>query len=78
MNTKSNKASVAWVGQTGTSFARSGADQDGLKGARKTYVKPVLECFGDVRDITLGPTFGAGESGCEGIFKVGAGGCPIP
>ena len=30
-----------------------------------TYQKPVLICYGDVRDITLGPTPGLGESGNE-------------
>lgn len=44
----------------------------------RQYQKPVLTCYGDVRDITLGPTFGGGESGCEGIFRVGPGGCPTP
>ncbi len=27
------------------------------------YEKPVLMCYGDVRDVTLGPTAGLGESG---------------
>lgn len=44
----------------------------------KPYQAPVLICYGDVRDITLGPTFGGGESGCEGLFRVGPGGCPPP
>lgn len=44
----------------------------------KQYEKPILICYGDVRDVTLGPTFGGGESGCEGIFRVGPGGCPTP
>jgi len=43
---------------------------------KKPYETPVLICHGDVRDITLGPTFGAGESGCEVIRRVGPGGCP--
>lgn len=30
-----------------------------------SYQKPVLHCYGDVRDITLGPTPGLGESGNE-------------
>ena len=30
-----------------------------------SYEKPVLICYGDVRDITLGPTPGLGESGNE-------------
>ena len=31
------------------------------------YEKPVLICYGDVRDITLGPSPGFGESG-SGVF----------
>lgn len=27
------------------------------------YQKPVLVVYGDVRDVTLGPTLGGGESG---------------
>jgi len=42
----------------------------------KVYEKPELIFYGDVRDVTLGPTFGGGESGCEGIRRVGPGGCP--
>ena len=33
-----------------------------LQGA-VAYQKPKLTCYGDVRDITLGPTPGLGESG---------------
>ncbi len=29
------------------------------------YETPVLRCYGDVRDVTLGPTVGIGESGNE-------------
>ena len=29
------------------------------------YETPVLVSYGDVRDVTLGPTGGVGESGCE-------------
>lgn len=39
----------------------------------KAYEKPVLICYGDVRDITLGPTTGTGESGCAAIFRPGPG-----
>lgn len=31
--------------------------------AKKPYSAPVLTCYGDVRDITLGPSIGVGESG---------------
>lgn len=33
----------------------------------ESYEKPVLVCYGDVRDITLGPSPGFGESGA-GVF----------
>ena len=38
-----------------------------LKGSQsKSYQKPVLTVYGDVRDVTLGPTLGGGESGNAG------------
>ena len=41
------------------------------------YEKPVLKCYGDVRDVTLGPTVGLGESGAVFQFcPQGAPGCP--
>jgi len=51
---------------------------DAIEVSDKPYEAPTLICYGDVRDITLGPTFGAGESGCEGLFRAGPGGCPPP
>lgn len=42
------------------------------------YVKPVLLAYGDVRDVTLGPTPGLGESGCECARRDGASAiCPV-
>lgn len=35
----------------------------------KVYEAPVLVSYGDVRDITLGPTIGQFESGCAGIRR---------
>ena len=35
------------------------------------YEKPLLIAYGDVRDITLGPTPGLGESGCEFVRRAG-------
>lgn len=35
----------------------------------KSYEKPVLISYGDVRDVTLGPTIGGGESGCAAVFR---------
>lgn len=32
---------------------------------KRHYTTPRLTCYGDVRDITLGPTIGVGESGNE-------------
>ena len=38
-----------------------------LQGAQhKPYQKPVLVVYGDVRDVTLGPSLGIGESGNAG------------
>lgn len=37
------------------------------------YQKPMLIPYGDVRDITLGPTLGATESGCANVFRPGSG-----
>jgi len=36
----------------------------------KAYQTPVLVAYGDVRDITLGPTNGEGESGAALFFRV--------
>lgn len=44
----------------------------------KVYQTPVLVNYGDVRDITLGPSIGGGESGCAAVFRNGPGGCPAP
>lgn len=38
--------------------------------APKEYEKPTLIAYGDVRDVTLGPTIGEGESGNAVIFRV--------
>ncbi|NND82634.1 MAG: lasso RiPP family leader peptide-containing protein [Gammaproteobacteria bacterium] len=37
--------------------------------AKANYEKPALTCYGDVRDITLGPTAGLGESGNALMFR---------
>lgn len=40
------------------------------------YEKPVLVAYGDVRDVTLGPTPGTLESGAEGsLCERGVGTC---
>jgi len=38
---------------------RSGASRT----CPKAYTSPLLVCLGDVRDLTLGGSFGAGDSG---------------
>ena len=35
------------------------------------YETPLLVSYGDVRDVTLGPTAGLGESGCEFARRAG-------
>ena len=45
--------------------------------AVKAYESPELICYGDVRDVTLGPTVGTGESGCE-VLAVGPPTLPCP
>lgn len=60
-------------------FANESADNaniDCVERSINTYEKPVLRAYGDVRDITLGPTVGEGESGCAFFFRSGPGGCP--
>lgn len=36
---------------------------------RKPYRRPRLVLWGDLRDVTLGPSPGVGESGTPGMFK---------
>ncbi|MCH9649839.1 MAG: lasso RiPP family leader peptide-containing protein [Deltaproteobacteria bacterium] len=36
---------------------------------KRPYSPPVLEVFGDIRDVTLGPSPGVGESGAPSMFK---------
>ena len=36
---------------------------------KKPYHRPQLTLWGDLRDITLGPSPGVGESGTPGMFK---------
>ncbi len=44
---------------------------------KKGYETPELICYGDVRDVTLGPTVGTGESGCA-VLAVGPPTLPCP
>lgn len=36
----------------------------------RVYVSPRLVRYGDVRDVTLGPSPGIGESGNPGVLRV--------
>lgn len=36
---------------------------------KKAYRRPRLTLWGDLRDVTLGPSPGVGESGTPGMFK---------
>ena len=36
---------------------------------RRPYQPPRLVRYGDVRDVTLGPSPGVGESGAPGVLK---------
>ncbi len=76
MNVQKNSLSVRPPGRHGTSGSR---DSDGVPASpagaarslpeRRPYSAPVLEDFGDVRDITLGPSPGVGESGAPTMFR---------
>lgn len=37
---------------------------------KKPYRRPRLQAYGDLRDLTLGPSPGIGESGNPAIFRV--------
>lgn len=69
MTAKLNNDSNAVAGLAGSSKP---VGQDGERQLAE-YEKPVLISFGDVRDITLGPTLGTAESGCAGVFRPGSG-----
>lgn len=47
------------------------SDAEAADGAprKKAYRKPRLTLWGDLRDVTLGPSPGIGESGQPGLFK---------
>lgn len=40
------------------------------KQLKKTYMKPELVNLGDIRDVTMGGSFGSGDSGNPGSEKV--------
>ena len=52
--------------------APQGADQR-ARAPKKPYTPPRLQCYGDVRDLTLGQSTGFGESTGAGIRKGGPG-----
>jgi hypothetical protein len=43
--------------------------ENGAGAVRKPYESPRLVRYGDVRDVTLGPTPGTGESGAPGVLR---------
>ena len=45
-----------------------GVDEGKIVTNNLPYEKPELICYGDVRDITLGPSPGFGESGAGTFF----------
>ncbi|MFK7955102.1 MAG: lasso RiPP family leader peptide-containing protein [Lysobacterales bacterium] len=45
------------------------APKSGDRDTRKPYQQPKLTPRGDVRDVTLGPTPGVGESGNPGTLR---------
>lgn len=52
------------IQQIAMPLAKAGTQPQANQAKVKTYETPVLISYGDVRDITLGPTLGGGESGC--------------
>ena len=36
---------------------------------KRPYLRPTLRCYGEIRDVTLGPSPGTGESGNPGVFR---------
>lgn len=59
---------LAAVGRTGGERERGG-NPEAEEPARRPYRAPTLTPFGDVRDLTLGPTPGIGESGAPLVFR---------
>ena len=43
--------------------------EDGAASRSPVWTKPVLSSYGDVRQLTMGPTPGTGESGSPLIYK---------
>lgn len=69
LNNESNVATAVATASAGAGKAENPVGEPRLL----EYEKPVLISFGDVRDITLGPTLGTAESGCAGVFRPGSG-----
>jgi hypothetical protein len=53
-----------WAAQPAEARLRAG------RTGRRAYSRPRLRRLGDVRDFTLGPTPGIGESGGSGVLKL--------
>lgn len=65
MQKQNNRVCVDGVRNTNSESTVSVTDADSadIKCHVKAYETPILIAYGDVRDITLGGTLGAGESG---------------
>ncbi len=61
-----------------TILSEEGRRRSDAVGGRRPYVRPRLRCLGDVRDVTLGPSLGTGESGQPSSYRSGTGGLQQP
>ena len=59
-------------------FSNQSANTQASTKARKRYHKPNLEALGDLRSLTLGGSFGSGESANPTTRKTGSGPVPWP
>lgn len=57
------------VSTTNQQLAESPVGPDGKARPKKPYRRPQLLLWGDLRDLTLGPSPGIGESGNPALFK---------
>lgn len=70
MKNTTQKQATDQVSTEGLAVSGRGAEEQNV--ASLSYEKPVLIAYGDVRDVTLGPTPGLGESGCEFQRRTGS------
>ncbi len=77
------RTKIAMMNSKQTTSAESNVDSSCAHPAtsrksKKAYETPELIFYGDVRDVTLGPTVGSGESGCESFLERGPATLPCP